>query len=62
MTPIDHDANYDAAFVHGPDEHDIEAVCHEPEADLRAREHSAGGFSDFEHLPRNAKRQERQPP
>ena len=25
-------ANYYAAFVIGPDEHNIEAVCHEPEA------------------------------
>jgi catechol 2,3-dioxygenase-like lactoylglutathione lyase family enzyme len=29
-------ANYYAAFVIGPDGHNIEAVCHEPEASLTA--------------------------
>jgi catechol 2,3-dioxygenase-like lactoylglutathione lyase family enzyme len=29
-------ANYYAAFVIGPDGHNIEAVCHEPEGSLRS--------------------------
>ena len=32
-----YNANYYAAFVIGPDGHNIEAVCHEPEVDGRAR-------------------------
>jgi predicted lactoylglutathione lyase len=34
-------ANYDAAFVIGPDGHDIEAVCHEPDAPPPSRGVSA---------------------
>lgn len=38
-------ANYYAAFVIGPDGHNIEVVCHEPEPDPAIEGHPQGGFA-----------------